>query len=205
MRAFLSVALALKLVFALEVGKVDEFSGKVDRLKRGEVRAVPIQTRNFPLLVGDIVRTKTESSANLSFIDGNRVQLGPLSRLDVLEYQDAKRVNIPRGRVLFEITRLRAGQGFEVRTPTAILGVKGTRFLVDVTPSATLVRVFSGVVELSAISDPNTRVLATEGSIYSVTSLEVRRVDTLPLSRERAPLIDIDNPPDPQVSPPCPR
>lgn len=205
MKRLFLVLLIFKAVFASEVGKVDDFSGKVDRLKRGEVRAVPIESKNFPLSVGDIVRTKTESQARVSFVDGSRAELGPLTRLDVLEYQDSRKVNIPRGRVLFEVTRLRAGQGLEIRTPTAILGVKGTRFLVDVRDSSTLVKVLSGAVELSAVSNPAVRVLATEGTTYSVTSIEVRRIDTLPLSRERAPIVDIDSPPDPQVSPPCPR
>ncbi len=70
-------------VFALDVGKVDSFSGKVDKLQRGQVKPQPLTQENIGLSVGDTLRTKSDGTAKVSFIDGNNVELGPLTRVSL--------------------------------------------------------------------------------------------------------------------------
>lgn len=206
MRGFYVSLLTASLALCLEVGKVDEFKGKVDKLQRGQVRPQGLTPGATKLSVGDILRTKSDGNAKVSFIDGNRVELGPLTRLDVLEYQEKRSVSVVRGRVLFEVTRLKPGEGFEVKTPTAILGVKGTTFLVDVTPTATLVTVFSGAVQITPINNQTVSYTAIKGETYRVAATEatkseneepkqtIQRIETQPLT-----------PSIPSVNPPCVR
>ncbi len=189
-------------VFALDVGKVDSFSGKVDKLQRGQVKPQPLTQENIGLSVGDILRTKSDGTAKVSFIDGNNVELGPLTRLDVIDYETKKTINITRGRVLFEVTKLKPGEGLEIRTPTAILGVKGTTFLVDVSPTATLVVVLSGAVQITPISNPTISFTATPGTSYVATSEQIKNISTP--AQIQAPLIsEPRRPPVPEVTPPC--
>lgn len=199
-------ALFAGTALCLEVGRVDEFKGKVDRLQKGQVRPQSLTPENLSLSVGDIVRTKSDGSAKVSFVDGNRVELGPLTRLDVLDYQEKKSVNVARGRVLFEVTKLRPGEGFEVKTPTAILGVKGTTFLVDVTPTATLVTVISGAVQITPIGNPAISFTATPGATYSVVSAEATRAESqAPVQTIQRTETQPFTPPVPSVTPPCVR
>ncbi len=188
--------------FPLDVGRVDSFSGKVDKLQRGQVRPQPLTQENIGLSIGDILRTKSNGIAKVSFIDGNNVELGPLTRLDIIDYQTNKSINITRGRVLFEITKLKPGEGLEIRTPTAILGVKGTTFLVDVNPTATLVFVLSGTVQITPISNPTISFMATPGTSYVATSERVQDINTP--AQLQAPLMsEPRRPPVPEVIPPC--
>ena len=189
-------------VFALDVGKVDSFSGKVDKLQRGQVKPQPLTQENIGLSVGDILRTKSDGTVKVSFIDGNNVEPGPLTRLDVIDYETKKTINIIRGRVLFEVTKLKPGEGLEIRTPTAILGVKGTTFLVDVSPTATLVFVLSGTVQITPISNPTTSFMATPGTSYVATLEQIKYISTP--AQLQAPLMNEPRrPPVPEVIPPC--
>lgn len=203
MRMILFILTATALAVSQEVGKVESFSGKVDRLQKGQVRAQPITATDTGLTVGDVVRTKSDGSAKVSFIDGSRAELGPLTRLDVLDYREVKSVNVTRGRVLFEVTKLKPGEGFEVKTPTAILGVKGTRFLVDVSMASTRLIVFSGSVEIRPIGRPGFTVLAVEGTVYNIGAQEVNRVDLQPEQQQNKVQTEYRTPPPPEVREPC--
>jgi ferric-dicitrate binding protein FerR (iron transport regulator) len=204
MRRLLSLLIITSLALAQEVGRVEDFSGKVDKLRRGEVRPQPLRAEIAGLSVGDIIRTRSDGRAKVSFIDGNKAELGPFTRLDVIDYQKTRSVSLTRGRVLFEVVKLAPGEGFEVKTPTAILGVKGTTFLVDVSPVATVVSVISGAVQIIPVANPSLSVLATPGTTYTATSTEVRRAD-IPPPAERSPSVEPTRPPTPEVTPPCVR
>jgi hypothetical protein len=52
----------------------------------------------------------------------------------------------------------RPGTPFSVSTPVAVLGVRGTRFEVEVTPAATQVRLESGVLQVRTVSGLETRL-----------------------------------------------
>lgn len=206
MRSLYATLFILGFAFSIEVGKVDEFRGKVDRLQKGQVRPQSITSETAKLSVGDILRTKSDGNAKVSFIDGNRLELGPLTRLDVLEYQEKKSINVTRGKVLFEVTRLKPGEGFEVKTPTAILGVKGTTFLVDVTPTATLVTVISGAVQITPISRPEISFTATPGATYSVITTETTKLENqTPVQTIQRIETQRSTPPLPSINPPCVR
>ncbi|MEN3027719.1 MAG: FecR family protein [Aquificaceae bacterium] len=203
MRVFLFLLGMVALTLSQEVGKVENFSGKVDRLQKGQVRPQPITTANTGLTVGDVVRTKSDGSAKVSFVDGNRAELGPLTRLDVLDYKEVRSVNVTRGRVLFEVTKLKPGEGFEVRTPTAILGVKGTTFLVNVTSTATQISVFSGSVEIRPIGKPGLATLATPGTTYTVGTQEINRTDFQPEQQQNQRQTEYRTPPPSDIRQPC--
>ena len=58
-------------------------------------------------------------------------------------------MHIEKGSAFFRLRRkLAPGSSFEVRTPTCILGVRGTQFFVNVTESATEIGVFEGHVSV---------------------------------------------------------
>ncbi|MDW8295060.1 MAG: FecR family protein [Aquificaceae bacterium] len=203
MRMLIFLLGIVALTLSQEVGKVEKFSGKVDRLQKGQVRPQPITAPNTGLTVGDVVRTKSDGNANVSFVDGSRAELGPLTRLDVLEYKEIKSVNVTRGRVLFEVTKLKPGEGFEVRTPTAILGVKGTRFSVEVGPSYTRLKVLSGNVEVTPIGGQNLRFLATEGTAYEVGTQQANRLDSQPDQQQNQRQTEYRTPPPSDIRQPC--
>lgn len=137
------------LANAEEVGKVEEHRGKVDIVKKGHLRGVPVARAGPQLEVGDLVRTKSNGYALLSFIDGTKVELQERSRLRIIAYEKSRDINIQRGVVKFEIKSSKGIKGIRISTPHALIGVKGTVFWVYVFPGYTKVAVERGKVEFS--------------------------------------------------------
>jgi FecR protein len=89
---------------------------------------------------------------------GDSLLLAPGSELAVLEQRsEHRRVRLSRGRVLFDVAKLGAGQGFEVQAETTRVRVLGTIFSVELDEGRTLVRVYEGRVAVDG------RVLAAPG------------------------------------------
>ncbi len=135
------------LVFGQDVGKVERYKGRVDLVKKGALRGMPVDVAGSVIGVGDLVRTKTKSYALLSFIDGSQVELKERSRLKVIAYEKSRDVRVQRGIVKFDIKSAKGLKGFRVMTPHAIIGVKGTTFWVYVFPGYTKVVIEEGKVE----------------------------------------------------------
>jgi hypothetical protein len=133
-------------LFSVEVGKVTDFKGRVDLVKKDHLRGTPLRAKDSPLEVGDLLRTKYNGYARVEFIDGTKVEVFENSRLKIIDLVGERDVNIQRGIVRFEVRSAKGLKGFKIRTPHAIIGVKGTRFWVSVLPGITRVVVTRGRV-----------------------------------------------------------
>jgi len=124
---------------AAPVGKITRLDGRVDITSPGQV-ARPAAVGD-EVNVGDILRAKSESKAEVTFVDGNILRLSRNTRVQITQYMvetDRRRglFNLFRGRIqsIVKSTLARAfGQEwrnrFEIHTPTAVVGVRGTNFL----------------------------------------------------------------------------
>lgn len=110
--------------------------GKVDVLEKGEVRALPVK-KGAKLNVGDIVRTKSRSRAQISFVDGSKVNMAQKSRVEIkaFSYNKEKKerksiLRTFRGKLRALIPKFFLGDNskFEIETPTAVAAVRGTDF-----------------------------------------------------------------------------
>lgn len=129
--------------FAETVGYFSLVEGRVDILKVGKTSAVPVK-KNDNVSMGDIVRTKSDGRTEITFKDETTVKLAPETRMKIDEYTfnpDNSRnkgvLNLFRGKVRSIVTKSKGiipiGLGissFNVNTPTAIAGVRGTDFFV---------------------------------------------------------------------------
>lgn len=96
-------------------------------------------TPGAPLMVGDILRTGQDGQAGVSFRDGSRIAVGPGSELTVQGYRFVPLeqdydfdVFMRRGEAAYSSGRLGklAPEAVRFRTPQAVVGVRGTRFLI---------------------------------------------------------------------------
>lgn len=103
-----------------------------------------------PLFVGDSVRTGKDSRAEVSFEDGTSVRISDNARLLVQQADTLRSLKLLWGKLWAKVARLSSAQSrFEVQTPTAVAGVRGTVFRVEVDPdTATRVAVEEGEVEV---------------------------------------------------------
>lgn len=183
--------------------------GNVDILKKGEKRAIPAK-KGDKLNVGDIVRTKSQSRAQISFIDGSKVNMAQKSRVEIKQfsYKPEKKerkslLRTFRGKIRALIPKFFLGDNskFEVETPTAVAAVRGTDFfsVIKKLPLESEVFVVKGKVAVKSL-DPSIveEILLTPGKASKVskgrpplkarpfTKKEIRRLikETDPMEKE---------------------
>jgi hypothetical protein len=121
--------------FAELAGTATKVEGRADILKSGQTRAIDLKTGDA-VHVGDVVRTLSNGRVEITFVDQSTINLGPRGRLGINTYlfrpAEEKRtvdLNLYRGRMGFNVPKaVYAGSGskFEMRTRTAVAGVRGT-------------------------------------------------------------------------------
>jgi hypothetical protein len=116
----------------------------------------------------ELIETEAESAAKVLFVDGSTLTTGPNStvRIDEFVYAGADPVNrvvvgITRGLLRF-VTGSSPSDAYTIRTPSAMIGVRGTDFAVSVEEDGqTRVHVLHGQVTMTALS--GFRVVVREG------------------------------------------
>lgn len=161
------------LALAAVAGRLTKVSGRVDILHAGTAAAVEAKL-NDELSIGDIVRTKSDGTAEITFIDNSVMSLGPRSRLGIEEYlyksEENRRVaslKLNRGKAAFTIPKpvyAAEGSKFEMHTRTAVAGVRGTEGLLFTGP-VERVYVSKGIVEFA---NPLGSVIVTTGNVGEV-------------------------------------
>lgn len=107
-------------------------------------------TAERPLAAGDAVfgtdhiTTGADSSVSLVLRDGTTIVLGQSSRMEMkgfafntTTYQGNLAVMVLRGsmRMISGLIRKNNADGVRIETPTAVIGIRGTDFIVDVDPA----------------------------------------------------------------------
>ncbi len=137
-----AIVLALLILFpltayAVSVGNVTHVTGRVDITSPGEA-AMPANVGD-EVNENDIIRTKSKSKAEIAFLDGNILRLAEETRVEIAEYMIEEEqvvgiLNLFRGKLQNIVSTLGKKYGpnkrnrFEVHTPTAVCGVRGTNF-----------------------------------------------------------------------------
>ncbi len=166
-------ALSNTLFVMQRLARVEEAAGTVELKPRGESEWRPIgETPNVK--TGDALRTGDESFVVLSWVDGTRMKLDANTcmviekcRFNGLERTQESLFRLDFGRIWVRVIEaLTRRSKFEVETPAATAGIRGTIFSVDVADDgATRVAVYEGEVSVSAA---NARTIVPRGQSVSV-------------------------------------
>lgn len=161
----------------LIVGMVSAVEGEVEAQVEGEASWEKLALKD-DLYLGDTIRTQTNSKVKMVFKDDSTVSLGPQSvmQIKVFDYapQKEQRVStfaVAQGKARAVVGRLFGSDSkFEIETPTAIAGVRGTFFMVWVlSPEVTRVFVLEGKVSVRNVKPEVTgEVIVTEGKTTTV-------------------------------------
>ncbi|MEK6636558.1 MAG: FecR domain-containing protein [Pseudomonadota bacterium] len=138
--AFLLAGLATQSLAAAgsDIGRVKVASGIASILRSGQTIAA---TPGLALQKGDILTTGKNGRIGATFYDNSRFAAGPNSRVVINEFlfddttHDGKFVTqVDRGSLAIISGQIakKNKDAMRVRTPTALLGVRGTRFVVEV-------------------------------------------------------------------------
>lgn len=97
----------------------------------------------YSLCPGDQVQTVSDAGALIRHPDGDMVMAAD-SRLAIVENDE---VQVESGAVLFQV-EARTGERLKSGSPSVVIGVKGTRFLVSSGPSREDIALFDGRVDV---------------------------------------------------------
>jgi hypothetical protein len=163
----LLLALLASNAVATPVGTFIQVEGTVEVLGQGKPPAVPAKVRDR-VAKGDLVRTKSQSRAQLRFVDESVLTLSPSSSVLIEDYlYDPQRsyrqaaLNLFRGLAYTVVNRILQTEepDFVVKTHTAVLGVRGTRFFTLVGARFTGGYIEQGEVEMVARVLPTSKAL----------------------------------------------
>lgn len=122
-------------------GTFKQVQGEVRVERLGVARAAPAP--GDALMAGERIVTGEKAGASVVLKDGTTLTLGPRSTADLSRYQfDSTTqeghfmLDLLRGsvRVLTGLLAKANPERFEVKTPTAVVGVRGTDFIVEALP-----------------------------------------------------------------------
>lgn len=122
----------------MAIGQIKTLMGTVQLIRNNVER--PAQAGDL-LEEADTIATGTNSSVGITFIDNSRFSIGPNSRIALKQFRfdptthDGDFLTEMQHGTLAVISGRIASHSpdaMKVRTPTAILGVRGTKFLVQV-------------------------------------------------------------------------
>lgn len=121
-----------------EIGRIKSHVGEVQVIRGGRAMvAVP----GLKLEQGDVITTGKTGRVGIAFLDNTRMALGPKSRvtLDEFAYDRSRQTgsfvtSVNRGSLGVVSGNIAKSKrdAMRVRTPTSMLGVRGTKFVVEV-------------------------------------------------------------------------
>lgn len=143
------------------VGRITSASGSADVLRTGAERALPA-AQGDPVNIGDIVRTKTGSRLQVTFVDGSTINVGERSRVQITEYlfdpakqQRRSVLSVLRGKIHALIPRIFKGEEgrYEIRTTTAVAAMRGSEGIFIVRPYRTDVLIVDGLWSVRNVAE----------------------------------------------------
>jgi hypothetical protein len=161
---------------AQEVGTVASLTGSAELGREGDWRAAAISS---PVYMGDTIRTGRPGRVRIVFQDDSVLNVGDGSELVVDaqvfdpkggSYQSTFRLLRGKLRALVSEYYETPGAGYEVETPTAVAGVRGTEFVVefDEIRRQTQVVGINGRVAVRGLEGRTEEVLITAGDLTTV-------------------------------------
>ncbi|MGB9722216.1 MAG: FecR family protein [bacterium] len=113
---------------------------------------------------GDIIKTNSKTQINLADRGGNKITIGGNTELKMETVYNLK---LMAGTITTFLKKIRPKSKFEIRTPTAIAGVRGTIFSVWTDKSTTTLTVIEGEVEFSDLNGNKVIVMSNQSCVCS--------------------------------------
>ncbi len=139
MKSLIAFSLAFFAVFALHAEEkalalVVQAAGKSEVVREG--KTLPVKVNDL-IRKGDRLRTLADGSMSVQLSTGALFRMNPGTEVvlqDLVRDASGLRVqlDVKKGELASKLDKLAKGDSYKVQTPTAIAGVRGTEFIVDV-------------------------------------------------------------------------
>ena len=152
-----------------KVAVIEQFTGTVKVYKGDRKKAENVSNAGYLLYRGDRIDTGEDGTALIAYPDGSKVLLKPKT---ILRIEKEKFVSIARGRALFRMMMQSIGK-FRVKIGNAVIGIKGTTFLVDASVGKSAVYLKEGSLNILAEKGEFVRFAASEEEAFRQYSDEI--------------------------------
>ena len=190
------------------VGKFTHVEGKVDVLSGGALPGKPVSL-NGEVFLKDIIRTKSSAKAEVMFRNNTVLRIAQRSRIDISEYFQNEAngqgiVKLQRGLVRANVEKSMSqrisvsadANRFEIHTPNAVAGVRGTDFFVLYERNTTTVLLRDGEVcvhnpkePLKTVCMPPNYVITVSGGNPPDVPRKAAETEFTIYDRETSPLV----------------
>ena len=146
---FISIFLSLfTYANAAVVGTIEKLNGNVKVKKEGSIKKSKVK-QGFSVEEGDLLSTSKKATAIIKLSDGSTLVLDASSSVHFKSVVDAEQKS---GKVYYKVTSRSAKNSLKVRTPFAIIGIKGTTFVVDAAKNGS-VSLKEGLIGVASIKE----------------------------------------------------
>lgn len=166
----LSIFISCPYVFAGEVGVITSVEGRVDVLRVNSETAAPLR-EGEAISVGDAIRTKSNSKAEVTFNDKSILRLAHNSRVEVKDYQLDKNNNrktanimLDRGKARTIIAKMPGSADFVISTPNSQGRVKGSDIFAFYQAGNSGMLVAEGKLSVANIAHPESELIVPAGT-----------------------------------------
>ncbi|MBU1077762.1 MAG: FecR family protein [Spirochaetes bacterium] len=173
----LSVILTMVLSCApkkrVEFGFISFYYGDIEVIQSGKKTKPKLK---MILRSGDEVYTKEKARIDIQLNNFGVIRVNQNSEIEVekviTEINESLKVGMDSGQILCRISKLKKGQDMDVSTPTAVVGVRGTTFMVEQNKKekTSEVAVTSGAVEVENKKDPGTKATVKENETAKIST-----------------------------------
>nr|WP_321267599.1 FecR family protein [uncultured Sulfurimonas sp.] len=148
MSLFMSLIMLVTLDASTSLGSVEMVKGNVKVKSEGSFKKSKV-TKGLEVKKGDLLTTSKDANAVIKLLDGSTLVLDASS---TLHFATPNLAEQKEGKIFYKITSRDAKNALKVKTPFAIIGIKGTTFIVDSGDKAS-VKLKEGVVGIQSMKE----------------------------------------------------
>ncbi len=177
----LTLMLSITLVWSFsafagkKVAVVTMLRGQVEILTLGKTTALK---EKDPIEDGAVIKTSEKSFVKLVFFDKSQMNIGPNSEMKIEKFSgdDSGVIDLVKGKIRSQVTKdyLQMGKDKSklfIKTPNAVMGVRGTDFMISTNGINTSTVLFEGEIVFNKLED---RSEINTGNLENIVSNGVR-------------------------------
>ena len=149
MKKVILLCLFVGVAFASSLGIVQKVDGIVKVKHKDSIKKMKV-TKGYEILPGDIISTYRHAHAVLKLADKSSVVL---SERSVIAFDTALDWKQKSGKVYYKITSKDVKNKLKIKTNFAIIGIKGTTFIVGADTNSSYVALKEGLIGIASIKE----------------------------------------------------
>jgi len=130
------------------IGFVQKVDGSVKVKHEGSFKKSKVK-KDLEIRSGDLITTSKKGTTVLKLVDGSILVLDVSSSLHFKTPSDAEQIE---GKIYYKITSRDAKNSLKIKTPFAIIGIKGTTFVINATGKASI-KLEEGLIGIKSIKE----------------------------------------------------